>query len=1185
MAQDDPGNVTDTQRRFEIYVPSPKARINLGAPNKDSTGPFGYTGLSLQSDVHLFIDCNKHTLFQTGQNYCGQVGGKWLQYSNSDMIMSSTTNVNLSAEKKIVIASGAGQGQITAIDHGSTPRIVNYNSLELHYRVDRLQSSLFEFFHGRRKRNEYTGALAAVLKFGGASTEYFDGKGKASSSVQTETLLRGGFAWVSADSLRELYPVASKRAVHDFDSAVQDDGDPVALLDPFVHKKVLGGSKVPKDLKYGFSSYLSRFDPYSLTNTSKISHPIAKGLASFRNLLANMRRFADVCTKYAYLLTDNFLMKRAQAAMGAVDNLWKATSGAYRFVDLTFGAFLPGGSDGMLAELQDEKNSGMMARVATASSGLDSAGQEARDKTAKTTAKIQSNRGDFDLTGATSLTIQWGDDLDHSVTIDLTQGRDATRAELSLTISGEALLALPVSVRIDLAALSGGVPVVPTWIPEGDIVAWVASVLSVSAASVSGATGSAVDVYPPAATVRTLLATPAAITSLTKEFASVIPTPGTGYDPMTGQPWSTTAVTATLTLGSFVTLSVQRPTESFRLSVDGTSVTVSVDTSAVDPLDAASVQSAIYSALTSGIGTSATVSAMSSSGGVTITSGKVGSSSRIVVLDGSEALLGGVGLDVGQEAVGEDAVAGLGSEDLASVSAERLAQLIGSNSKLSVSTTGGTITLTSKYAATSAKPSKVKVSGAVADAVFGTQENTVTIDDVDDDAQDLAEADAEYKTLISWNHELQKLPEDTRNLTRPIRNAVDDVVSTMSSLEKAAENAMEFVGGDMKGLPSPPEAIGLIADQGITLGTRDRIVGVGGKGVVFIADGGSGDENHAKFIPKIEQFVNLSLSWDPLDRKLSELLKDKKWVKEEKKRPKSLGFRVLSDSHVDLFATHVAQLMALGRGKLSAAGPDGKTIVGTGVARLAGSHAAEIAGYRKVVVSARNRGDDDKTGGRVELAGQTIAIGGMNIAGDTKDFDHTKDTLFGIAPLDVDSFAGAEHLEDEEKEALKKEFATYAWPETLRDGGAKGHPDTQRVFVHAAKESVIQVGTYYIHVDAENGVTVGTRTADADPTANVIDDTKPSIQITPDKVRVSMGQLNKDSTLVLEKDSVLLFEGPTKDLAARAQLALKKGVATLYGGNSFFEAKQGKLAIYADNLDTSKTKNVKLTASGTIKIG
>ncbi|HBQ14183.1 MAG TPA: hypothetical protein DEF51_24665, partial [Myxococcales bacterium] len=191
----DDDNIFDREQRFEIFVPSPKARINMGKPNltSDDEGPFGYTGLSLQSDVHLFIDANKHTLFQTGQNYCGQVGGKWLQYSNADMIMSSTASVNLSADKKIVIASGAGQGQITAKDHGTFPRMVSYNALELHYRVDRIQTGLYEFFHGRREHDE----RSALAKFGGVDDPYFDRDGKAKNETAIHAKTKGGFLEMS----------------------------------------------------------------------------------------------------------------------------------------------------------------------------------------------------------------------------------------------------------------------------------------------------------------------------------------------------------------------------------------------------------------------------------------------------------------------------------------------------------------------------------------------------------------------------------------------------------------------------------------------------------------------------------------------------------------------------------------------------------------------------------------------------------------------------------------------------------------------------------------------------------------------------------------------------------------------------------------------------------------------------
>ena len=532
---------------------------------------------------------------------------------------------------------------------------------------------------------------------------------------------------------------------------------------------------------------------------------------------------------------------------------------------------------------------------------------------------------------------------------------------------------------------------------------------------------------------------------------------------------------------------------------------------------------------------------------------------------------------------------GLSGQDLSAVTAAQILQEIGSSSSFSASEDDGTIVIESAHAPESGKPSRVTVSGSLSSLFAPTHKEEKWGDQAEEDYYSgEAEGEGFYKSLISWNHELQKLPEDTRNLTRPIRNAVNDVVASATALEKSAQGIADLVG-KAEGLPSPPEAIGLIAEDGISLGTPDRIVGAGGKGIVFIADGGSGHEDHHRFIPKAEQFVNLSMAFDPLKAALKGIkyLMGKTEDEDDPDTPEpapSLGFRVMSDSTVDLMGTNSAQLMALGRGKLFSA-IDGKSVVGTGIARVAGSYATELAGYRKVVISARNKGDGDKTGGRVEVAGQTIAIGGMNLAGDTKDFDANKDTLFGITPLKVTDFAGAEHLSDTHKDAVKKEFLAHAWPKTLRDGGANGHPDTQRVFVHAAKETVIQVGTFYVHVDEQKGVTVGTRTANADPTANVIDDTKPSIQITADGVLVSIGQQNKDSTLSMKKDAVRLYEGPTKNKAARAQLELEKGVATLYGGNSYFKAKQGKLSIYADNLDTSKTKNMKLTASGTIKIG
>jgi len=60
---------TSTSTRFSIFVPSPKARINMGKPDLDA--PFGYTGLSLQSDVHSFrvwLFCAAETHGQSHKN-------------------------------------------------------------------------------------------------------------------------------------------------------------------------------------------------------------------------------------------------------------------------------------------------------------------------------------------------------------------------------------------------------------------------------------------------------------------------------------------------------------------------------------------------------------------------------------------------------------------------------------------------------------------------------------------------------------------------------------------------------------------------------------------------------------------------------------------------------------------------------------------------------------------------------------------------------------------------------------------------------------------------------------------------------------------------------------------------------------------------------------------------------------
>ena len=1140
-------NVSDTNKRFEIFVPSPKARINMGAPNTSSTGPFGYTGLSLQSDVHLFIDANKHTLFQTGQHFCGQVGGQWLQYSNANMFLSCTANMNLSADKRVTIAAGGGQGQITALDHGTFPRAVLYNNLELHYRVDRIQVGLFEFFYGRRQREAYTNPkLVALLNFGGVDTEYFDGGGvKAKLEKQTQAKLKGGFLSYASSSLRELYPVdaGKERDIGKHSQDTKEPGDPVALIDPLVHKKVLCTTKdasEPADITYGFSSYLQRFDPYARANPADFSG-IAKGFVKLRNGLSWMRRFADVCLKYADLLTDNFLMKRAQAAMGAVDGLAKATTHMYHVVEPTIGVFEGTAPNPFV----DEYKSGLAARFGGSDPGEDADAAEKALERAQ--ASVQSTRGPWDLAAESAstttanwvMTIDWDGGGSRRQRFNLGEvSGSPTPAVLSINSAGFASAKkakLIFECRAFGSGESGGVEIEVNGRPfsitfdhanasiSSRVAQRIKAVLAPSGANVRGS-GSTI-------TIETASAGSAQKIEVLRDWAQ--DSRSRSITRMTFDNGKT-AVGSDAQSGSLV------------LWINGSDV-VSLHFDSTNANTAAKLRNAIAGSLT---GCSVAGSGRSP---ITITTTRKGSTASIEVLseDGggatsTSAALTKLGLTVGDRAQGTDPMQAL---DLSAVTAAQVLALIKAKGVVATEL-GGTIKLESKK---KGNGSEIRVSGNLGDALWQDQSKHEKIK-VTEHARRRARSKSFYASLISWNHELQKLPEDVQNLTRPLRNAVNDVVASMSALEQAAESAMEVVSGNLLP-PPPPEAIGLIANDGITLGTQDRIVGTGGKGIVFVADGGSGDEDHQKFVPKVEQFVNVSLAFDPIDKKFAP-------AEPATKKPPSLGFKVLSDSSVDLVGTYSSQLLALGRAKITA-GADGRDVVGIGVARVAGSRAAEVAGYDKVVVSARNPGKsgdaDGKTGGRVEVAGQTIAIGGVNLPKrDNKDdlTDFAAADGFGVAPLAVQEIAGAEHLDDKETTSLKKELENYCWPKTLREGGDTGHPNTKHVVVHAEKDTVIVVGPYVAVIDAKEGVSIGTREPSNKEFVNKLDTKKPTISMTDKKIEMKTKEDGATLTLegdktTIKKDDNDLVVGPDGVVSNNKKFLMKGDSVDISGSRTY----------------------------------
>ncbi|MCA9605691.1 MAG: hypothetical protein KC619_08860, partial [Myxococcales bacterium] len=205
-------------KRFEIFVPTPQSRINLGSANLTETdeGPFGYRGISLKSGAgHLFVDVSDHTLLQGGGDCCEQVGGSWIQISDADMTVSTKAQLKIGAGKTIVIASGAGMGAVNVDDHGEDVAATKYNDLELHYQVDKIETSLFEFFHGRRAHTE-RGKLAKAL---GIDEAYFGDHVSLAKGLKLDVKemaelatgsFEGGFLTNATKSLRELTPPGPK---------------------------------------------------------------------------------------------------------------------------------------------------------------------------------------------------------------------------------------------------------------------------------------------------------------------------------------------------------------------------------------------------------------------------------------------------------------------------------------------------------------------------------------------------------------------------------------------------------------------------------------------------------------------------------------------------------------------------------------------------------------------------------------------------------------------------------------------------------------------------------------------------------------------------------------------------------------------------------------------------------------
>jgi hypothetical protein len=270
--------------------------------------------------------------------------------------------------------------------------------------------------------------------------------------------------------------------------------------------------------------------------------------------------------------------------------------------------------------------------------------------------------------------------------------------------------------------------------------------------------------------------------------------------------------------------------------------------------------------------------------------------------------------------------------------------------------------------------------------------------------------------LDTMNTEVQAMPDDVAKPILPLITLAKNLLSVVPKLLSVLQGVVK-IGG--LSLPDPPKAaIGLIAQKGISLGTPDRIVGVGGQGIVFVADGGTGLADHAKYVPVLEDAFNRIAGADPL-----------KEYEAPPATPDSLGFRVYSDTTVDLVARNTAHLLALGRGTYN------NEVVGVGVARVAGSYAVEVAGREHIVLrTPKSTGGDS----RIAMVSEGIAIGRYDKAGDDAPFMLTDRGTTG---------QGTTGFKDATKTAL---------------------PQTSTVQVHAADLACIAVGEYMVQVRSKS---------------------------------------------------------------------------------------------------------------------
>lgn len=1126
--------VLSSDKRFEIYVPKPMSRLNMGKPaaNAQPDGPFGHDGITVSTEKALFQQAQNELVVQSGKDANLLVGGALGQYVSKDAQITAGEDLRLAGGKRVLLISGAHNAPNARSDHG-TLRLQSYNNLAQHYRVDALEVGLFEFFHGRRDRPKRDpGKLAILLglakkdklgKFKPGKRKRFDHSDPAFDvELAKDPELQGGFTQNLLRTMTGLYP-----------SELDGIGDKGEVF---------------------FPPNLGHYP-----NTRKAAEKVTK-IPARKGLLGLFPRPAKSIPAISKIKDDSDprywiepLFTHERDAIDAKEKgLANAILGTKDILELEFGFSRYYSRFDPYKQWKPHAFNGWAARaMLTLQNGL-----------------MQMRRRLDCLIYTTGLPGALVDMIAQAPVVGPVLG--------ALGACFEAFSTCAELYDNYKQTYSDKDTQNPFAEPAAELIKPFTKKADERKASVKSCDGpwdltTSTDPWTLKLTTETGL-----VRDLVLDLGPIPPRPAVLR-------FTVTALEEHVDKEGKVTGTDE---VTLALEIDGRRSSFTFDvTNAPGAAEVAAI-------LARSIRSLATVDVAEDL--ITITTHSTGPEARILVEtyeDNAEArelwpLVTGW-LEQGHGAVPPVA-------DPAAVTAAEIAARVNPVLGAVVSDVGGGVRFTSDHMGNG---SYVAVEGSLASKMFtpkptdADQKRPPTSDRVAPkiapDWETVDSGESLVEPIQTWVEWVKGLPEKSQAMFQPLVDACTDLIAVMESIDKVLEGILGIAAMGGPEIPETPESVGIFGTQGITLGTQDRIVASGGHGILFVVDGGSGEADKGKMVGKLEWTARFAGGFTP--------------PRKETKR-QSLGFRVFSDSVVDLSAANGAQLLAMGRGKAKENRPHGDKIGGVGVARVLSSWVTEITGNEKVIISARSKGDpsdaDALTGGRVEVAAQTIAIGGVRVEDKDADgneigpwdWDETRTGVdahsksFGITPVELETVAMSEHLTLEKQKKGHglppgplphlKDMAKYAWPKVLR----KTHPPTERVHVHSAKEALIVVGSFMIHVGKDEGVRIGYRKSNKDPSVNEVDEVKGTVTL--DDRGITLKMPNKDKS---DHTSMTIFEGQsilkgTDGSGDPGMVSLSEGTALVGAGAN-------------DSIEVSKSDGVKIgasklevTASGVVKV-